>query len=177
MATAFKYAIGIFPSRQQTILALNELRLTGFPMNRVFTITKQPHLDSPDNSAATNQSTINPVEAAKSGAVAGSIVGGLLAFGTGLGVLLVPGVGPVLAAESVVALFLGSGASAAAGGLIGALQGWSLPKTEQDLASPWHYLVTVEGTENEIRFAAQVLHRWGIQKWRVYNAFSKDGED
>jgi hypothetical protein len=90
----------------------------------------------------------------------------------GLGILLIPGFGPALAAESVLATLLGSGASAAAGGLIGALRGWFLPeeaaKLYNDRVFQGDYLVTIESTEDNIHQAEPILKRFGIQEWRIF---------
>jgi hypothetical protein len=69
-------------------------------------------------------------EGVASGAAEGAAAGGLLALAGGIAALLVPGIGLALAAESVLTVLLGSAAVAAAGGLIGALEGWYIPKKQ-----------------------------------------------
>ena len=124
--------------------------------------------------------TRTPAEGAAAGAVVGATKGGLLALIAGLGVLLVPGFGLALAAESLLTVLLGGGASAAVGGVVGALRGWFLPEEAtifyNHQISQGVYLVTVEGTENEIRRAKAILTRWGIQKWCVYNTSANEAE-
>lgn len=67
----------------------------------------------------------------------------------------------------------GSGASATAGGLIGTLRGWFLPKEAaklyNDRVLQGEYLVTIEGTQEDISRTEPVLKRWGIQEWRVFD--------
>jgi hypothetical protein len=90
--------------------------------------------------------------------------------------LLVPGFGQALAVESLLVTLVASGASAAAGGLVGAVRGWFLPEEPAILyneqVSQEVYLVTVRGTKNEIRRAEPILTRCGIQDWRVYDALN-----
>ena len=57
------------------------------------------------------------------GATLGTIVGGAAGLLTGLGMIAIPGVGPVVAAGWLVATLTGAGVGAAAGGLAGGLTG------------------------------------------------------
>ena len=67
------------------------------------------------------------------GAVTGGVVGGLTGVLLGLGVLAIPGFGPVLAAGPLVAGLAGAGIGAAVGGLVGALVSWGVPQDEAEL--------------------------------------------
>ncbi|NEU83822.1 hypothetical protein [Nostoc sp. UIC 10630] len=168
-----QHAIGIFSNRKIALQALDELRSSGFPMHEISVITKTPKVNEQPDSSDTNESTITPAEGARAGGLAGARVGGLLTLVAGLGILLIPGFGPALAAESVLATLLGSGASAAAGGLIGALRGWFLPeeaaKLYNDRVFQGDYLVTIESTEHSIHQAEPILKRFGIQEWRIFD--------
>jgi hypothetical protein len=163
-----QHGIGTFPSRQRAIQAFNELRKTGFPMQKISVLAKNPDGNEQLGSADMDERAITPVEGARAGVVQGGTTGGLLALIGGLTVLIIPGFGPALAAEPVLATLLGSGAAATAGGLVGALRGWFIPEEQarfyNERVSQRNYLVTVEGTEDEIRQAETVLKRWGIQE-------------
>ncbi|OCQ95736.1 hypothetical protein BCD64_09910 [Nostoc sp. MBR 210] len=163
----WQHAIGIFSDRQIVLQAIDELRNTGFSMNKISVITRKPELEDHH----TPQNYLTQSEGATIGALASARTAGLLTLVAGFGILLIPGFGPALAVESAFATLLGSGASAAAGGIIGALRGWFLP---EEAAQIYHeqvyqgnYLVTIESTEAEIRRAEAILQRWGIQEWRV----------
>ena len=60
-------------------------------------------------------------EAAGTGAGVGAAVGGTVGVLTGLGIMAIPGVGPVVAAGWLVAALAGAAAGGATGGVIGAL--------------------------------------------------------
>jgi hypothetical protein len=60
-------------------------------------------------------------EAARTGAGVGAAVGGAAGLLAGLGLLAIPGVGPVVAAGWLVATLTGAAAGSATGGIIGAL--------------------------------------------------------
>jgi hypothetical protein len=64
------------------------------------------------------------------GAGTGAVVGGISGLLVGLGVLTIPGIGPVLAAGPLATTLLGIGVGAAAGGLIGALIDLGIPEEE-----------------------------------------------
>jgi hypothetical protein len=175
-----KYGIGVFHSGQRAVQALDELRNTGFLMNKISVLAQSPAHDEPLGDANKSKLTLTPTGGAAAGAASGATTGGLLALIAGLGVLLVPGFGLALAAESLITVFLGGGACAAAGGFIGALRGWFLPEEAaifyNDEVSKGVYIVTVKGTENEIRRAKPILTRWSVRQWRVYNASNKETE-
>jgi hypothetical protein len=65
-------------------------------------------------------------EGAGAGATVGTVLGGGAGLLASLGLLAIPGAGPVIAAGWLVAALSGAGVGAAAGGLIGALTGAGL---------------------------------------------------
>jgi hypothetical protein len=145
-------------------------------MNKISVLTKYPTDGEQLGGAGRSGLSLTPGEGAAAGAVVGARIGGSLALVAGLGALLVPGFGQALAVESLLVTLVASGTSAATGGLVGALRGWFLPEEPAILhnhqVSQEVYLVTVRGTQNEIRRAEPILTRWGIQEWRVYDALN-----
>ncbi len=65
----------------------------------------------------------NAKDGTGTGATLGTVVGGAAGLLAGLGLVAIPGVGPVVAAGWLVATLTGAGIGAAAGGLAGALTG------------------------------------------------------
>jgi hypothetical protein len=57
------------------------------------------------------------------GAGVGATVGGVVGILTGLGIMAIPGIGPLVAAGWLATTLAGAGAGAVAGGLVGALTG------------------------------------------------------
>lgn len=89
----------------------------------------------------TTADTTEAAEGAAAGATGGAVVGGLAGVLVGLGVLAIPGIGPVLAAGPFAAAIgtagaaagagvVGAAAGAAAGGLLGALVGAGIPEED-----------------------------------------------
>lgn len=169
-----KHGIGLLSNRQSAKQALVELQSIGFPMDKISVVTKIPDHDEFPSRNDIRQPSITQSEGAMAGALAGSTGVGLMTLIVGLSLLLVPGVGPALAVESILTTFLGSGAAAVAGGLYGALRGWFVPEEQavfyNDRFNQGDYLVVIEATEEEIRTAEPVLSRWGVRAWHVCNA-------
>jgi hypothetical protein len=88
------------------------------------------------------------------------MVGGVIGLLAGVGALVIPGVGPIIAAGALASTLTGAGVGAAAGGLIGALAGMGIPDEDAK-----HFdrgfqeggvLVTVQ-TEEDAVLARQAL--------------------
>ncbi|MBD2115067.1 MULTISPECIES: hypothetical protein [Cyanophyceae] len=169
-----KRAIGIFSNRRDAEQAIAELKNKGFPMHKLSVITKSSGDDNGLDSQNLGQLSMTRVQGAKAGAITGSIGVGSLALIVGLASLLLPGIGQILAVESLLTTFLGSGIAATAGGLYGAIQGWLVPEEQAKIYSGrfnrGDYLIIMEVVENEILLAESVLKHWGIRTWRVYDA-------
>jgi uncharacterized membrane protein len=174
----YKRAIGTFPNRQAAEEALRELKSSGFPMDRVSVLAKDA--DRNDNIAGAevrDRGETESQEGAGIGAVTGTLLGGMGGLLVGLEALLIPGVGPFLAAGTIATTLAGAGIGAASGAIIGALTGLGIPEEEardySDRVSQGEYLVLIEGTETEIQRAAAVLSNHGIRQWRIYDTFNE----
>ena len=69
-------------------------------------------------------------EGTATGAATGGVIGGTLGLLAGIGMLAIPGVGPLIAAGPIVAALAGVGAGGAVGGVVGALVGMGIPEIE-----------------------------------------------
>ncbi|WP_448269046.1 hypothetical protein [Nostoc sp. DSM 114159] len=167
-----KYAIGIISTRQAATQVLNELRAIDFPMQKISVFPLDSKHEKLYGDANADKHIITPSEGAKAGAITGGTAGGFLALTVGLGVLVIPGFGPVLAVESVLGTLLAGGASAILGSVYGAFQGWFAPERQATLCKPTTFqeelLVKVEGTADEILQAELILSYWGVREWHVY---------
>lgn len=166
------YATGIISTREAVIQVLAELEGNDFPMKRVAVFPVDAEHKKPNQNADAEQRTITSIEGARAGAIIGGAAGGLLALTVGLGALVIPGVGPVLAVESVLSTLLASGASATFGSLVGTFHGWFAPEKQarfyDSSPPPAEFLVTIEGTTDQIQRAEAILRYWQVREWRVY---------
>lgn len=182
---ARKRAIGAFTQRGSAEAAITDLKNSGFSMNQVSIIAKDAsnHDQIADTGVKVRQN--NEVregnkadEGAKTGAVTGGALGGLGGLLVGLGVLAIPGIGPVLAggaaATALTTAISGGAIGAAAGGLAGGLVGLGIPEDRarvyNDRFERGDYLVMVEGTEDEIHRAEAILNQHGIRDWGIFDA-------
>jgi uncharacterized protein (TIGR02271 family) len=91
-------------------------------------------------------------EGAGTGATLGGLLGGGAGLLAGLGMLAIPGLGPVVAAGWLATTLVGAGAGAAAGGLVGSLVGAGVSEADAHTYAEGvrrgGTLVTVRGEEN-----------------------------
>ena len=117
---------GIYPTRAAAEECVDSLRRAGFRNTDISALF-------PDNAGtkdfAFEKNTKAP-EGAATGATSGAVVGGVLGWLAGVGLLAIPGVGPLLAAGPIVAMLAGAGAVGVAGGVVGALVGLGIPEYE-----------------------------------------------
>lgn len=101
---------------------------------------------------------------AATGAGIGAGVGGIGGLLVGLGLLTIPGLGPIVAAGPLAATLAGMGVGAAAGGLVGGLVGLGIPEEDADRyaegVSRGGYLVIVNAPDAEAERAADILDRY-----------------
>lgn len=174
-------AVGTFSNRRTAEQALHELRDSGFPMDRVSVITKDANHQDKLAGAEVHDARKHNNKAddgATLGAATGGALGGLTGLLVGLGTLAIPGVGPIMlagaTATALATTLAGTAIGAVTGGLLGALIGLGI--LEED-ARGYHerivrgeYLVIVDGTDYEIARAETILHRRGIESYKVYDA-------
>ncbi len=167
-----KQAIGIFPNREKVEQALIGLQSINFPMHQISVVTKDSTVTRNSLDKA-NQLTTTRVEGAKAGAISGSVGVGLTTLTIGLGMALVPGIGPALAFDSILTAFLGSGIASAAGGLYGAFLGCIDPEKQVKLYTEQlkqgDCFVSIEATENQILAVEPILRRCSVRSWQVYD--------
>ncbi|MEG4351617.1 histidine kinase [Microcoleus sp. LAD1_D5] len=173
-----KRAVGVFSTRRETEHALGELRTAGFDMNRVSVIAKDADSKGDIAGIDVHDSTDNKAdEGATKGALTGGTLGGLTGLLVGLGLVAIPGIGPIMlagaSATAIATTLAGTALGAAAGSLIGALVGMGIPEEEakaySDRVARGDYLVLVDGSEAEVAKAETILSRGGIQHWNTYD--------
>ncbi len=181
--TSQKRAVGTFSNYKASELALQELESNGFMMDQVSIIGNDVNSQNEAGvnnrgDQATDQNDLNKVEEkAKQGAVTGGTVGGLAGLLVGLGVLAIPGVGPVMlagAAATTIATMLSGGAiGTVAGGLTGGLVGLGLSEDRaqhyNDSITNGEYLVIIEGSDSDIAMAESILSKHSICDWYIYD--------
>lgn len=107
-----KTVTGLFDTHADAVTAVRELERIGVPSDDISIVSH--HREGDESNAA---------EGAGTGAGIGAAVGGAGGLLTGLGIMAIPGVGPVVAAGWLAATAVGAVAGAIAGGAAGGLIG------------------------------------------------------
>lgn len=108
---------GIFDSFDDAAQAVRELEAAGVPARDISLIAND--VEGTKKSVATTEAG----PGAGTGAAVGGVAGGAAGLLAGLGMLAIPGVGPVVAAGWLVATAAGAAAGGAAGAAVGGITG------------------------------------------------------
>ena len=103
----------LYDTYSDAVSAVSELKKIGVPESDISLIT--------NNSDETRKYTENSHSDAGIGAVSGGVLGGAGGLLAGLGLLAIPGLGPVVTAGWLASMAVGAGVGAAAGGAAGGL--------------------------------------------------------
>jgi hypothetical protein len=116
-----------------------------------------------DKTVNENRGDLTTGEGAAAGAGIGAALGGLGGALMGLGLLVIPGVGPALAAGALASGLVGAGIGAASGGIAGALANAGVPEDEANYYAEGvrrgGHLVVVSTTEDKYATAHDILQR------------------
>lgn len=126
MGTKNTAVFGIYPSQADAENAVNALKLAGF-RNTDISILLPQNEGSKDFGL---QKNTKAPEGTAAGASSGAVIGGILGWLIGAGALVIPGLGPFVAAGPIMGLLGGVGVLGALGGIAGALVGVGIPEYE-----------------------------------------------
>src|SRR5258708_815427 len=118
----------LFDTYEHASLAVTELETAGIPHSAISLVAN--NADDRYTSVVPTSHTSDAGTAAGTGATIGTVLGGGAGLLAGLGMLAIPGIGPVVAAGWLVATAVGAGVGAASGGLIGSLVGAGVSENE-----------------------------------------------
>lgn len=122
----------LFDTYEHATGAVSDLEASGVPHGAISLVASNSDQRHGNGSAPIEET--EPADAVADGAGTGASVGSVLGGGAGLlaglGMLAIPGIGPVVAAGWLVATALGAGVGAASGGLLGSLVGAGVAETD-----------------------------------------------
>jgi len=129
---ANKTIVALFDEFDDAVKAVRALETGGFQHEDISLVANNvaDRHSTQVTGAARGRGETEAAEGAGTGATIGVVIGGGAGLLAGLGMLAIPGVGPVVAAGPLVALITGAGVGAAAGGIIGGLVGMGVPEEE-----------------------------------------------
>jgi uncharacterized protein (TIGR02271 family) len=155
--------VGLFDTFPAAQAAVQDLVSTGIPRDDI----------SLTSNNATGEHTLeghaghgnHAGSGAATGAGIGAVVGGVGGVLAGLGMLAIPGIGPILAAGPIAAALAGAGIGAVAGGMIGALVGMGIPEEDAHAYAEGvrrgGTLVTVAADDAHAGPVSDILNRHG----------------
>jgi Heat induced stress protein YflT domain len=157
--------------------AVNALETTGIPHSDISIVS-----NNVDNRYDKDRTT-NAAEDAGKGAGVGAAVGGIGGLLTGLGLMAIPGVGPVVAAGWLVATAAGAATGAvvggAAGGLVGSLTGAGVPEGDAQFYAEGvrrgGTLVTARVDDARAPTAREILQRYKAVDPAIRGAAYREG--
>lgn len=182
--TRYKRAVGIYKTRKDLEAVLKAIKESGYDMNRVSLITR--HIDDIEGAKEVTEKHGNEAkEGAAAGATSGTVLGGLGGFLVGVGLLTVPGIGPLLAAgaeiSAIASTAAGAGIGAATGGIIGALVGLGIPeekaKVYEDRIKAGDHLLMVSGTDERLEQVKSIMHDHHVEAFAIFVAPDLNYED
>jgi hypothetical protein len=147
--------IAVFPGIDSAERAVRKLAEDGFPIDRVSIVGKDMQSEIRINGFVSTRDVLLP------SAATGAWMGGLFGLLTGIALLFIPGVGPLIVLGPLAAGAVSAAEGALLGGAVGALLGHfvakeHLPKYEE-LVRTGSYLVVVHGDEADVARAQQLL--------------------
>jgi len=151
----------IFSDRTQAEDALRELRANGFRPEEIG-VAMRDIRDARELAQTVAETEVE--EGAAIGAAAGGALGGIAGWLVGVGALLIPGVGPIVAAGPLAVALGALVIGAATGGLVGALVGEGIPEENarwyEEAIRAGYVLITVRAGDRATR-AREVLRESG----------------
>jgi hypothetical protein len=162
--------IAVYPDHDSAERAVKLLSKEGFPMSNLSIVGRDFQVSEKPVGFLTTGYLV------KQGAGTGAWVGGLFGMLMGAAFLVLPGVGPLVAAGPLVGALLGglegALAGAAFGALSGALIGWGIPKDQALLyeteVKAGKFLVIARGNPADIARAKALLESSNPDRLNVY---------
>ncbi len=150
--------LGMFEQSHDADRAVSELMQNGFAKNQIGVVARHEVL---------KEAGLTTGSGAEIGAITGATAGGIAGLLIGLGAIVIPGVGPIIAAGAfltwVGATVLGLAAGAVGGGMVGALTGFGFSEARAERYAEGikagHILVTVQAPAERADAAAEILRR------------------
>lgn len=176
-ARQHKRAIGIFKNHEHIENAIRALKDANFDMQYVSVLAR--NVGDVSGAREVNETHGNEAsEGAGIGATTGTILGGVTGFLIGVGVLTIPGIGPILAAGTEISALgstlAGAGTGALTGGIVGALIGLGIPEEKariyEDRIKAGDYLLMVSGDDATVRRAESIMGKHHVDDFEIFEA-------
>jgi len=164
-----KSVVGVFQSERVAKEAIEDLRRAGFE-KEISLLAKDRNQEgahrTPDDDGG---QTMAGGETLADGITTGGVLGGLGGLAIGAGALVIPGIGPLIAAGPIAGLLSG----AAGGGVAGGLVDWGIPEEEgrryEEELKQDKIIVAINSSEENIDEAENILKNHGAQQVKAHD--------
>ena len=157
-----KTVVGIFESEHIAKEAIESLRSAGFE-REISLLAKDQGSDDSDANSMGGGGTI------ADGITTGGVLGGIGGLALGAGALVMPGLGPIIAAGPIAGMLSG----VAGGGVAGGLIDWGIPEEEgrryEEKIKQDSIIVAVSSSESNIDEAEDILKNHGASEVKVHD--------
>lgn len=153
--------VALFDDVNSAQRALEELLNNGFDRSDISVVRTNTEGEYTVGTTTTENMSAS---GAAAGVGIGAALGGIAGLVVGLGVLAIPGIGPIVAAGPLATTLAGAGIGAAAGGIIGVLTDVGIPESEAGYyvegVRRGGTLLTVRASESQVSQVTEVLNRF-----------------
>jgi hypothetical protein len=153
----------------EAVAVVTELERADLRPDREISMVANENARGRDTTVETQRT--EPRSNAGTGAGAGAVAGGIVGILTGLGLMAIPGIGPLVAAGWLATTLAGAGVGAAAGGLIGALTSAGVSHEEAQVYEEGvrrgSTLVAVKADEADVARVEQIMDRYQTPNWQA----------
>ncbi len=161
-----KAVIGVFSSEERAKEAVNDLKRQGFDEKEISLIAKEKRAKGAGGEEGERdfggEMTMGE-QNISDGVLTGGAIGGIAGVLAGAGALLIPGVGPIIAAGPLAAFLTGM----VGGGLVGGLVDFGIPEERgrhfEERVRQGDILVTLKVEEEQVRKVSSLLERYGAE--------------
>lgn len=158
-----KAVIGVFNHEDRAKEAINDLRSQGFDERDISLIVKDKQGESEEGGGDRDQGFTMERQDLSEGVITGGALGGVAGILAGAGALLIPGVGPIVAAGPLAAFLTG----VVGGGIVGGLVDYGIPEERgryyESRVKQGDILVTLKVEEDETDQVTSLLKRYGAE--------------
>ncbi|MEW5921077.1 MAG: general stress protein [Bacillota bacterium] len=156
-----KAVIGVFSHEDRAKEAINDLKSQGFGDREISLIAKDKQGEGGERDRG-DRFTMERQDLSE-GVISGGALGGIAGILAGAGALLIPGVGPIIAAGPLAAFLTG----VVGGGIVGGLVDYGIPEERgryfENRVKQGDILVTIKVEDNEVDKVTSLLKRYGAE--------------
>ena len=158
-----KAVIGVFRSQDRAKEAINELRSQGFDEKEISLVAREKRGKGYSEEDEGFEGLTMERQNLGEGVFTGGALGGITGLLAGAGALLIPGIGPIIAAGPLASFLTGI----VGGGLVGGLVDFGIPEERgrhfEERVKRGDILVSVKAEDDEVEQVTSTLERYGAE--------------